>query len=91
MGSNHQHTAELVEEHKQLGAPCVLVVHDFLQMVAASEVVKEPGGESGMSLAQGHPQRPLTNSLWWGSALSRAGGGGLAAHLTSKQWDTQAS
>lgn len=45
MGGHHQHTAELVKEHEQLGAPCVLVVHDLLQMVAATEVVEEPGGD----------------------------------------------
>lgn len=44
MGGHHQHAAEFVKEHEQLRAPCVLVVHDLLQMVAATEVVKEPGG-----------------------------------------------
>lgn len=30
VGGHHQHTAELVEEHEQLGAPGVLIVHDLL-------------------------------------------------------------
>lgn len=39
VGGHHQHAAELVQEHEQLGAPCVLVVHDLLQVVVAAEVV----------------------------------------------------
>lgn len=66
MGGHHQHAAELVEEREQLGAPCVLVVHDLLQVVAAAEVVQEPGGGEG-SVSPGS-LRPRSHRR--GSALS---------------------
>lgn len=49
VGGHHQHAAELVEEHEQLRAPGVLIVHDLLQVVAATEVLQQPGGEGGTS------------------------------------------
>lgn len=44
VAGDHQHAAELVEQHQQLRAPHVLVVHDLLQVVPASEVVQQPAG-----------------------------------------------
>lgn len=64
MGGHHQHTAELVKEHEQLGAPRVLIVHDLLQVVAAPEVVQEPGGWGKDSMS---PGGLWPHSRWWGS------------------------
>lgn len=47
VGGHHQDAAELVHERQQLGAPCILIVHDLLQVVAAAEVVQEPAGGGG--------------------------------------------
>lgn len=44
VAGDHQHTAEFVKQHQQLGAPHVLVVHDLLQVVPPSEVVQQPAG-----------------------------------------------
>lgn len=44
VAGDHQHAAELVEQHQQLRAPHVLVVHDLLQVVPPSEVVQQPAG-----------------------------------------------
>ena len=44
MVGDHQHAAELIEERLEVRAPHVLVVHDLLQVVVASEVVQQPGG-----------------------------------------------
>lgn len=46
VAGDHQHAAELVKQHQQLRAPHVLVVHDLLQVVPASEVVQEPAGST---------------------------------------------
>lgn len=52
MVGDHQHAAELIEERLEVRAPHVLVVHDLLQVVVASEVVQQPGGgrEEGRGL-----------------------------------------
>lgn len=53
MAGHHQHAAEFVKQHQQLGAPHVLVVHDLLQMVSASEIVQQPAGkEQGRRVGQ---------------------------------------
>lgn len=45
MAGDHQHAAEFVKQHQQLGATHVLVVHDLLQVVSASEIVQQPAGK----------------------------------------------
>jgi len=45
VAGHHQYAAEFVKQHQQLGATHVLVVHDLLQMVSASEIVQQPAGK----------------------------------------------
>lgn len=73
---HHQDAAELVHEREQLRAPRVLVVHDLLQVVAASEVVQKPGVRGGRRAGQ---TRQATSARRGGPGCGGLGGRDLPA------------
>lgn len=86
MAGHHQHAAELVKQHQQLRAPHVLVVHDLLQVVSASEVVKQPAGRRARKAwaKSKRMQQGLILSPSSSSAIGRKPGGARVVSLIYK-------